>query len=155
LRAKRLLVLACALAACAPAATSSLGGPQAADARLDPTERIVRLHVATAELRDDPDAQGAAIELSRAATWIARAEALTRTKTDPDLRDLLLDTAEGQITMVRSHVALKRSARALDERRPGGRSRRADPSAPPALPHDDADASAPLATPSAEPTEAP
>lgn len=120
---KRLaLVASCiALAGCAPPPGTQ--GPTAADPRLDPTERIVRLHVAVGELRDDPDAVGAAIELSRAETWVARAEALARTHTDPPLRDLLLDTAEGQITMVRSQVALRKSARALHDRdRTSGRS---------------------------------
>lgn len=106
-------------------------GPVAADSRLDPTERVVRLHVAVAELRDDPDAAGAAIELSRAETWVARAEALARTRTDPELRDLLLETAEGQITMVRSHVALRRGTRLLHERgRPAARSGPRDSESP-------------------------
>lgn len=160
------IALLLALAACGSGAASTLGGPQAADARLDPTERIVRLHVAINELRDDPDAAGTAVELSRAATWVARAEALTRTKTDPDLRDLLLDTAEGQVTMVRSHAALRRSSRSLQERHPGAlplRDHTGDAPSRPPLPSpaeahrgDDADASAaPSVTTSAAPTEAP
>lgn len=92
--------------------------PRAADARFDPTERIVRLKVALTELRDDPDASGSSIEVSRAETWVARAEALTRTHTDPELRDLLLETAEGQVTMVRSSIALRKSTRALGTRAP-------------------------------------
>ncbi len=111
-----LAAVALVVAACGE--TVSPAGPVAAEARLDPTERIVRLHVAIVELRDDPDASGTSIELSRADTWVARAEALARTHTDPGLRDLLLETAEGQVTMVRSHAALKKSTRALHDRDP-------------------------------------
>lgn len=154
---RRLAIVALFATACGPGAATSLGGPQAADTRLDPTERIVRLHVAIDELRDDPDATAVALELSRAATWIARAEALTRTKTDPDLRDLLLETAEGQVTMVRSRLALERSTRRLHGRNGGAPpDRNGDTLPPPKLRRDDADASPPPPSPEAAPsTEAP
>lgn len=110
-----LAIAAMVSAGCAEARSAD---PRAADARFDPTERIVRLKVALTELRDDPDASGSSIEVSRAETWVARAEALTRTHTDPELRDLLLETAEGQVTMVRSAIALRKSTRALGARAP-------------------------------------
>lgn len=137
------VIAALVAAGCAEARSAD---PRAADTRFDPTERIVRLKVALADLRDDPDASGSSIEVSRAETWVARAEALTRTHTDTDLRDLLLETAEGQVTMVRSAIALRKSTRALGARGPA--SKRAPETSrptpePPALPPPAAGAPAP------------
>lgn len=88
------------ITACAP---SSPPGATAADARLDPTERAVQLRVALGELKETrPDLP--ALEVARAEAWLARAETLTRLSSSPELRDLLLDTAAGQVTLLRSEV---------------------------------------------------
>jgi hypothetical protein len=139
LRAASASVAIAAIAAvtCAGCGEARPTDPRAADARFDPTERIVRLKVALTELRDDPDASGSSIEVSRAETWVARAEALTRTHTDPELRDLLLETAEGQVTMVRSAIALRKSTRALGGRAPSSK-RGPEPARPAPAPETDA-----------------
>lgn len=92
-------------AACAPLLAAGPSGPRAPDPRLDPTERAVQLRVALAALKEEhPDLSP--LEVTRAEAWLDRAEALTRTSTNPELRDLLLDTAEGQLTLLRSEVSL-------------------------------------------------
>ncbi len=103
-----------ALTACssAPPVTSS----RARDLSLDPTERAVRLRLSLSDLREDPLAEGSSLELLRAEAWIARAEALARTGADPSLRDLLLETAEGEVVLVRSAAALRKSRLTLGPR---------------------------------------
>jgi len=98
-------VSAATAAACAPLFAATPSGPRAADPRLDPTERAVQLRVALAALKEEhPDLSP--LEVTRAEAWLDRAEALTRASTNPELRDLLLDTAEGQLTLLRSEVPL-------------------------------------------------
>ncbi|MBL0197293.1 MAG: hypothetical protein IPQ09_24315 [Myxococcales bacterium] len=100
------LAAACGLAAaCAPLLAAGQTGPHAPDPRLDPTERAVQLRVALTALKEEhPGLQP--LEVTRAEAWLDRAEALTRSSTNPELRDLLLETAEGQLTMLRSEVRL-------------------------------------------------
>jgi hypothetical protein len=100
----------------APPATSS----RARDLSLDPTERAVRLRLSLTELREDPLAEGSSLEILRAEAWISRAEALARTGADPALRDLLLETAEGEVVLVRSAAALRKSRLTLGPRAPVG-----------------------------------
>lgn len=97
-----------------PPVTSS----RARDLSLDPTERAVRLRLSLVELREDPLAEGSSLELLRTEAWISRAEALTRTGADPSLRDLLLETAEGEVVLVRSAAALRKSRLSLGPRAP-------------------------------------
>lgn len=126
-------VAAASAAACAPLLAAGPSGPRAPDPRLDPTERAVQLRVALAALKEErPDLSP--LEVTRAEAWLDRAEALTRLSTNPELRDLLLDTAEGQLTMLRSEVGLARAeagAATRDASTPDGGAPRALHEAPP------------------------
>lgn len=118
--AVRLAALACLAATCATACSSAppVTSSRARDLSLDPTERAVRLRLSLAELREDPLAEASSLELLRAEAWISRAEALARTGADPSLRDLLLETAEGEVVLVRSAAALRKSRLTLGPRAP-------------------------------------
>ena len=123
-----------ALGACSPP-QSAAGSASPGDPRLDPTERAVRLRVALTALQPSRE-ELPTVEFSRAESWLARAELLTRAGADPELRDLLLDTAEGQLTLMRSHIALQRTIRT--------------PSGPPTTPHGPPETYLPPPLPSAD-----
>ena len=85
--------------------------PRPADLRADPGERIMTLRAATRVVEADADAKLVALELERLAGWLAKAETLYRADENPSLRDLLLDTAEGQLSAIRARYALERARR--------------------------------------------
>ncbi|MBL9108496.1 MAG: hypothetical protein JNM74_04470 [Myxococcales bacterium] len=85
--------------------------PRPADLRADPGERIMVLRAASRVVEGDPDAKIVALELERLSGWLAKAETLYRADENPSLRDLLLDTAEGQLSAIRARYALERARR--------------------------------------------
>lgn len=85
--------------------------PRAADLRADPGERLMSLRAVTRVLEAEPDAKLVALELERIGGWLAKAETLYRADENPSLRDLLLDTAEGQLSAIRARYALERARR--------------------------------------------
>jgi len=85
--------------------------PRPADLRADPGERIMALRAAARVVEADADAKTVALELERIAGWLAKAETLYRADENPSLRDLLLDTAEGQLSAIRARYALERARR--------------------------------------------
>lgn len=85
--------------------------PRAADLRADPGERLMGLRAVTRVLEAEPDAKLVALELERVGGWLAKAETLYRADENPSLRDLLLDTAEGQLSAIRARYALERARR--------------------------------------------
>jgi hypothetical protein len=101
--------------------------PRAADLRADPGERIMVLRAAIRVAEADRDAKTVAIEIERSGAWGAKAETLHRAEENPSLRDLLLDTAEGQLSAIRARYALERARRG--EPRSGGRPQSSEPSA--------------------------
>ena len=77
-----------------------------ADPRADPGERILKLRASARSLSDElsrgENERRAQVELLRFESFVAKAEALFRAGQDPELRDLLLDTAEGELTTLKA-----------------------------------------------------
>lgn len=84
-----------------------------ADPRADPGERILQLRASARSLAEDlsrgeKNERRSQVELLRFESFVAKAEALFRAGLDPELRDLLLDTAEGELSTVKALLARER-----------------------------------------------
>lgn len=77
-----------------------------ADPRADPGERILKLRASARSLSEElPRGEGQRrfeVELHRFESFVAKAESLFRAGLDPELRDLLLDTAEGELSTLKA-----------------------------------------------------
>lgn len=77
-----------------------------ADPRADPGERILKLRASAKSLSEEvPRGEGgrrSEVELLRFEAFVAKAETLFRAGQDPELRDLLLDTAEGELSTLKA-----------------------------------------------------
>lgn len=93
------------LAGCARGET----GFVVADPRADPGERILQLRASARSLVEDlsrgENLRRSQVELLRFESFVAKAEALFRAGHDPELRDLLLDTAEGELSTIKALLA--------------------------------------------------
>lgn len=85
--------------------------PAPIDISQDPPERIIRDRAALATVKANPFATQVSLEIKRVEGWLAKAEALANSNSNPKLRDLLLETAEGQIAAIQSHYAFGRAPR--------------------------------------------
>lgn len=84
--------------------------PAFAVPRSDPGERILQIRASARAIFGDPrTARTATIEYARVESYIAKAEFLFRSNSEPALRDLLLDTAEGELSSVKARAALARA----------------------------------------------
>jgi hypothetical protein len=103
-----------------------------ADPRADPGERILQLRAAARSLVDElPRGEGerrTQVELVRFESFVAKAEALFRAGQDPELRDLLLDTAEGELSTLKA-IHAREKVRA-ETRAVSGRPRSFDQASP-------------------------
>lgn len=91
--------------------------PLAPDTHADPGERILRLRASARAISRETDGGHGEVELERVEAWTQKAESLFRAESDPSLRDLLLDTAEGELSALRARIVLARARQNLQKAR--------------------------------------